>query len=846
MWAALVLSLWPQAEVATPSPLVPESWLVLAPVDARGRRPVRPDAVFAAHLLARDSAPPEAGAELAGERGRASWEPRAAASGGGPAGDGPIGYAFAALDVPEERAGYYLARLAGAFDGWIDGDPIVGDAYRYGFGGVPVWLAAGERRIYVSGVRGGFDLSFEPLGAEPSLVPALWDLAAPELGEDDRGRAHLVGLPLFAASRSGFGAVRAEVLPGGDFVPGPAGALDRIAALGPAHLALEVRLAPEASESSESSEAAPRTPWKLPLELRADGLAPLRLDLTLGRREAAEPRLRTYRSRVDGAVLPYGLLAPSRADFEPGEAGLVLSLHGASVRAEAQIRSYSPKPDLWIAAPTNRRPFGFDWQDWGRWDAFEVAALVEAEHGLDPARRGLTGHSMGGHGTWHLAAWDASAFAAAAPSAGWESFDTYGGRPDGELAHVWRAADRASETRRALAALVRLPLYVLHGDADRTVPVEEARRMIELLSEAGHEQLHWHLEPGAGHWWDGSRAAGADCVDWPPLFDLLAASRRDLVADFSRLPEGDGEYAVWRLWLERPDGRGPEAYAPRGGRWIDALALDEAALSGPDGPPAATLEGTLKRTARVLRLEARTEALTRLAVRLHPSIAQLICVLDGGPPLYLVGAGEFEVERRPDGHWRQAGGDRATTFQRPGASGPFKRGFDRDFLWVVGTTGTPEESRELAARARQDQLAWHYRAAGAPPFLTDRQFLAGHFPGRNLILYGNRDTNAAFAALLPETAPFDARRGLLRLGTQRFEAPGLAALTLHPRPGGGLLTLLADTGPPGTRLTQLSAHFLSGAGFPDYLLFGPEVLTQGDPAVLTTGRFDESWNLPGD
>ena len=37
--------------------IVPKNWLVIEPVDKSGRRPLRPDAVFAKHLLARDAAP---------------------------------------------------------------------------------------------------------------------------------------------------------------------------------------------------------------------------------------------------------------------------------------------------------------------------------------------------------------------------------------------------------------------------------------------------------------------------------------------------------------------------------------------------------------------------------------------------------------------------------------------------------------------------------------------------------------------------------------------------------------------------------------------------------------------
>ena len=73
-----------------------------------------------------------------------------------------------------------------------------------------------------------------------------------------------------------------------------------------------------------------------------------------------------------------------------------------AVEAIGQAEAYAPKPGLHIVAPTNRRPYGFDWEDWGRLDAIEVLDLAQRDFGTDPRRTYLTGHSMGGHGTWHL------------------------------------------------------------------------------------------------------------------------------------------------------------------------------------------------------------------------------------------------------------------------------------------------------------------------------------------------------------------------------------------------------------------------------------------------------------
>jgi hypothetical protein len=84
----------------------------------------------------------------------------------------------------------------------------------------------------------------------------------------------------------------------------------------------------------------------------------------------------------------------------------------------------------------------------------------------------------------------------------------------------------------------------------------------------------------------------------------------------------------------------------------------------------------------------------------------------------------------------------------------------------------------------------------------------------------------------------------LRLGENRHEAKGLAALFVYPRAdGSALVGAFADTGAAGTRLLTTIPVFVSGVGLPDYALFGPDILTQGDGGVLASGWFDHSWRL---
>ena len=96
----------------------------------------------------------------------------------------------------------------------------------------------------------------------------------------------------------------------------------------------------------------------------------------------------------------------------------------------------------------------------GEATAFAALAAVEQHLRVDTRRRVVMGYSMGGRGAWHLAATFRSHFVAAIPIAG---------RP-GEV---------------ALDTLRDLPLYVIHSEADRRVPIEDTAQAVERLHAMG-------------------------------------------------------------------------------------------------------------------------------------------------------------------------------------------------------------------------------------------------------------------------------------------------------------------------------------------------------------------------
>lgn len=238
----------------------------------------------------------------------------------------------------------------------------------------------------------------------------------------------------------------------------------------------------------------------------------------------------TRRSGVDGSVQYYAVMPPTDPQAQ-SEFGLIMSLHGASVEASGQANSYSPKDWTYLIAPTNRRPFGFDWEEWGRLDAIEALDHAMSTLAIDPLRVHLTGHSMGGHGSWHVGAHFTDRFGVIGPSAGWISFETYGGpdHPDGVIGR----ARAASETLDFVENFADRSIYIIHGTADDNVPVSHAKQMEATLTPIVPE-LVYHEQVGARHWWDlDDTEPGADCVDWEPMIDVMQARMRDpLPLDF--------------------------------------------------------------------------------------------------------------------------------------------------------------------------------------------------------------------------------------------------------------------------------------------------------------------------
>jgi predicted peptidase len=105
--------------------------------------------------------------------------------------------------------------------------------------------------------------------------------------------------------------------------------------------------------------------------------------------------------------------------------------------------------------------------------AFEIIDGLLGTLPIDAARIYVTGHSMGGAGTWHMIAHRPRFFAAAVPVCG----------------HPLPAT---------AVAVKDVPIWNFHGEADDVEPVKTSRVMIDAIRKAGGKPRHTEYA-GVGH-----------------------------------------------------------------------------------------------------------------------------------------------------------------------------------------------------------------------------------------------------------------------------------------------------------------------------------------------------------
>ena len=188
---------------------------------------------------------------------------------------------------------------------------------------------------------------------------------------------------------------------------------------------------------------------------------------------------KSYKSKVDGTFQPYRLYVPT--DYNPSSTyPLLVLLHGMGGDENTMFDGYGNGAVLkaaehhsyLVASPKGREPASM-YRGAAEQDVLDVLADVRRAYKINPNRIYLAGHSMGAYGTWSLALDHPDLFAALGPISG-------GGDPTNAV------------------RLKSVPQFVVHGDADPTVPVTQSRLMVDAMKKAGADVTYTEV-PGGNH-----------------------------------------------------------------------------------------------------------------------------------------------------------------------------------------------------------------------------------------------------------------------------------------------------------------------------------------------------------
>lgn len=536
-----------------------------------------------------------------------------------------------------------------------------------------------------------------------------------------------------------------------------------------------------------------------------------RTGIELNQQDITRQHERTFVSHIDGSVQYYSV-APSTSN-RPGQA-FVLSTHGASVEATNQTRAYKQKDWAHIVAPTNRRPFGFNWEEWGRMDALEVMENAKKIYSTDPAKTYLTGHSMGGHGSWFLGATYPDKFAAIGPAAGYADIIGYRrGSSDSLLfanphyQMIYRGA-MPGRTLNLERNYLQSGVYVLHGDADMVVSVEQARMMRERLGKF-HNNFTYHEQPGATHW-DGDEA-----MDWPPLFDFMKHNSIPAINEVKHIE-----------FRTASPGVSATNYWVQVNQQIRHYELSTVDLKKAND----TIAGRLDNIASITLL------LSRLNFESNPAI--------------IVNGQEFKAEKGKDitlklrNHkWEKVDAP-SKSEKHPTRYGGFKLAFTNNMLFVYATGGTTEENEWYKNKARFDAETFLYRGNGSIDIVADTDFSPEKYADCNVILYGNASNNKAWDLLL-KNAPVRVENGKINLGAYSISGNNLGTYFIYPRPDSDFASVgvIAGTGIEGMKALAPNDYFSGITGFPDLLIFDVNWLRDSINGIRASGFFGNDWSV---
>lgn len=708
----------------------------------------------------------------------------------------------------------------------INGLPHEGDHYDFGWSLIPLRLKKGKNSFVLEGGR--FPrMRARILGPDHSIAFTKRDMTMPDILSEE-SRNYRGAIRIMNVNQSWFkdGSISCEI--------GDKSITSKVPNISP----MNVRKVPFEIPAPENLVAKKVTYVLRLKDKKGNVLHTEQLELDV--KSMYDHHKQTFVSGIDGSVQYYSIVPSSDKEIE--KPALFFSVHGASVEAVNQARAYKKKDWGHLVAPTNRRPFGFAWEDWGRLDALEVFDHAQKLLKTDPQRTYLTGHSMGGHGTWYLGATYPDRWAAIAPCAGYpdligyrdsfsrrlrtmndEEIKRFGmtrkqvekmltstklsNQDDILLNSIMRRAGNPSRTLKLKRNYLHYGVYILHGEKDTVVPTFIAQEMRANLGTF-HTDFSYYEYPNGSHWY------GDHSVDWPPIFDyfkfrsIKPADEIDKIEFYTASPGVSSKSHFIEIHQQETPFE------------ISSFNFKKDSISTISTENVETITVDLKTMGNQSR-----------SIKLDE---QEIIIDDNSSIITL---------SKSDGTWATV--KKTSVMEKgPHRNGGFKDAFRNNMILVFASNGSKEENEWYYHRTLFDAEKFYYRGNGNVELVKDTDFTLEDYPDQNVIIYGNSDNNQAWKILL-NSCPLQVSTGKLTLGKKTINGEKIGTYFIYPRPdsNNASIGVVSATGVAGMKAAYANHYLVNGTSFPDVLIFNESVTKNGISGVECSGFFGNDWSM---
>ena len=543
-----------------------------------------------------------------------------------------------------------------------------------------------------------------------------------------------------------------------------------------------------------------------------------------------KPGIRGYLSKVDNSVQPYGFAPPKNLKASDTTKYRVDFFHHGRDESLTELHFI----EQGVGGPADRftvHPYGrccLASKFAGEIDQLEIIDSLKAQYPIDESRLVLTGFSMGGGSSWHMAVHYSDLWVAASPGAGFAETREFQKISDKDLAKfpwyeqkLWNLYDCPGYAIN----LAQLPTISYAGELDGQ---KQAGDVMERAMKSEGMTLERIWGPNFGHGYESTSKKKLDA-----RLDELAAPGRNAAPAKLR-------FATYTLRYNRMDYLTVDALEKH---WSQARFESEIAAD----TLAAKTQNVAAFTLQFDPAHLPPGVDDKLAFKIddqamdsHPTPAGKTLAIS-----FLKTEGKWHLAPSRDLVSEAGTRDGDPIPKRHNLQGPIDDAFMDSFL-MVKPTGKPLNEavgKWVDTESTRAILDWRKTFRGEAPVKNDADITEADIAHSNLILWGDPSSNAVLAKIAGKL-PIQWTAAGIHLGKSDFAADHNAVILIYPNPLNPAHYVVLNSGMTFRESSTIS-NALQNPRLPDYAIVDlttpPDKHSPGK--IAAAGFFDEHWQL---